>query len=204
MDTRMEERVYTDRQAARLTSLSTRRLARWDHLGIVKPSISIRAKYGRRRVYDFRDLLGLKVAAELSKEVRWLPELKKAIDHLRGLDYKDPLAEVLFWVWRGRIYFKEAQTIRAGRRPEQTIMPFVIPLNRWAADLGADLLKLDERQVGQIERRRGALGYKPVIAGTRIPVASIRRLVRDGLSEAQVLKFYPDLTREDVRAALAA
>jgi len=199
-----EARVFTDRQAAHVTGLTPRRLARWDRQGLVSPSVTARAHYGRRRVYDFRDLVGLKVAAELSREVRWIRELKKAVDHLRSLNYSDPLSEIRFWVWRGQVFFREADTVRAGRRPEQTIMPFTVPVGRWTLDLERDLQELDTRPFGQIERRRGALGYKPVIAGTRIPVASIKRLSRDGLDERQLLAFYPDLTPEDIRAALAA
>lgn len=43
---------------------------------------------------------------------------------------------------------------------------------------------------------------KPVVKGTRIPVYLIVELMGSGLSEAEVLKEYPDLSREDVRAAL--
>ena len=43
---------------------------------------------------------------------------------------------------------------------------------------------------------------KPVIKGTRIPVYLIVELMGSGLSEAEVLKEYPGLSREDVRAAL--
>lgn len=43
---------------------------------------------------------------------------------------------------------------------------------------------------------------KPVIKGTRIPVYLIVELMASGMSEAEILKEYPDLSREDVRAAL--
>ena len=43
---------------------------------------------------------------------------------------------------------------------------------------------------------------KPVIKGTRIPVYLVVELVASGMSEAEVLKEYPNLSREDVRAAL--
>jgi uncharacterized protein (DUF433 family) len=42
----------------------------------------------------------------------------------------------------------------------------------------------------------------PCIRGLRIPVATVVGMVADGMSEAAILKAYPDLEREDVREAL--
>lgn len=43
---------------------------------------------------------------------------------------------------------------------------------------------------------------KPVIKGTRIPVYVILNLLAGGMSEEEVLKEYPDLTRDDILACL--
>jgi uncharacterized protein (DUF433 family) len=43
---------------------------------------------------------------------------------------------------------------------------------------------------------------KPVIRGTRIPVELILRKLGEGASEADVLNAYPQLTREDIQAAM--
>ncbi len=44
---------------------------------------------------------------------------------------------------------------------------------------------------------------KPVIRGTRIPVELILRKLAEGGREDDLLKAYPRLTREDIRAAIA-
>jgi len=44
---------------------------------------------------------------------------------------------------------------------------------------------------------------KPVIRGTRIPVELILRRISEGASEDALLESYPNLTREDIRAAVA-
>jgi len=44
---------------------------------------------------------------------------------------------------------------------------------------------------------------KPVIAGTRIPVEAVLRKLAAGMGVEAVLRDYPRLTREDIRAALA-
>ena len=46
------------------------------------------------------------------------------------------------------------------------------------------------------------LGGKPVIRGTRIPVYLIVELVANGSSIKDILKEYPELSEEDVKAAL--
>ncbi len=44
---------------------------------------------------------------------------------------------------------------------------------------------------------------KPCIRGTRITVYDILEYFAGGMSEDQILADFPDLTREDIRAALA-
>jgi uncharacterized protein (DUF433 family) len=46
------------------------------------------------------------------------------------------------------------------------------------------------------------LAGKPVIKGTRIPVYLIIELLGNGLTEKEVLKQYPTLKEEDIKAAL--
>lgn len=43
---------------------------------------------------------------------------------------------------------------------------------------------------------------KPVIRGTRIPVELILRKLGEGATAADLLDAYPNLTREDLRAAM--
>ena len=43
---------------------------------------------------------------------------------------------------------------------------------------------------------------KPVIKGTRIPVDLILKLLSQGTTVEEILKDYPHLSKEDIRAAL--
>lgn len=43
---------------------------------------------------------------------------------------------------------------------------------------------------------------KPVIKGTRIPVSVILELIAEGESWEKILSGYPELTREDIHAAI--
>lgn len=44
---------------------------------------------------------------------------------------------------------------------------------------------------------------KPVIRGTRIPVELILKMLAQGISEEEILKEYPRLEPEDIKATLA-
>lgn len=46
-------------------------------------------------------------------------------------------------------------------------------------------------------------GGKPCIKGTRIWVSLILDVLSDGVTEAELLAEYPQLTQEDIRAAIA-
>ena len=49
----------------------------------------------------------------------------------------------------------------------------------------------------------GILVGKPVVKGTRLAVEFIVDLLAQGWTEAQVLRNYPGLTREDIQACLS-
>ncbi|MDE0620499.1 MAG: DUF433 domain-containing protein [Bryobacterales bacterium] len=46
-------------------------------------------------------------------------------------------------------------------------------------------------------------GGKPCIRGLRISVSDVLEYLASGMTEAEVLADFPDLEREDIRAALA-
>jgi uncharacterized protein (DUF433 family) len=155
----------------------------------------------RRRLYTFRDLVDLRVASQLLREGASLQRIRGVVAHLRTLDYEHPLAELTVWACEGEVYFEEADTVRAGRRPEQIIASYAVPVRAIVNQLEAEIAELDRRTPGQVERRRATLGSRPVFEGTRIPVSSVHRLMRDGVSAAKILTLYPALAPADLAVA---
>src|ERR1700724_4733240 len=101
-----------------------------------------------------------------------------------------------------------SQAVRAltrltSRQPEQSLIEVTVQIREVLADLCRQIDRLDARTPGRIERRRGVMSGKPVIAGTRIPTASIWRQVKEGLNADDVRKGYPGLTKKDIDAAVA-
>jgi uncharacterized protein (DUF433 family) len=62
---------------------------------------------------------------------------------------------------------------------------------------------MNETAHPRISRDPKVMMGKPVIAGTRVPVDAVVRQFAAGADMDWVLKGFPDLTPEDVRAALA-
>jgi uncharacterized protein (DUF433 family) len=56
---------------------------------------------------------------------------------------------------------------------------------------------------GIITIEPGKMGGKPCIRGMRITVYDVLDYLASGMSEAEILHDFPDLTREDIRACLA-
>lgn len=55
----------------------------------------------------------------------------------------------------------------------------------------------------RIVRNPNILAGKPVIAGTRIPVTLILNLLAHGQTVDDIIDDYPDLTKEDIKAAVS-
>ena len=62
---------------------------------------------------------------------------------------------------------------------------------------------MDEQLKQRISLDPKVMTGKPVIRGTRIPVELIVRMLAQGISESEILREYPRLKPEDIRAALA-
>lgn len=194
-------RAFTWERVIRLTGLTKRQLQYWDERHFVRPSLSAGRGRGHPRLYAFRDLVALRVAAMLRLQGISLQEIRKVDRHLRRLDYTHPLAELPFQVVDGRLYFEEAGTVRAGRAPEQIILSGTVPVQEIVDTLEAQIAESARRPVGQTERRRGTLSSKEVFAGTRIPVATVRRMMASGAKDNEIRAAYPDLERGDLAAA---
>jgi uncharacterized protein (DUF433 family) len=54
----------------------------------------------------------------------------------------------------------------------------------------------------RIEINPKILGGKPIIKNTRIPIYIILQMLKDGATFKKIIEEYPQLTEEDIRAAL--
>ena len=197
--------AFTEEQAARLTGLTVHRLRHWDRTRFFVPCF---AADNRRtpfsRVYSFRDLLSLQILKALRVDMgcslQHLREVKQKLEHLG----EDRWSKTTLYVLNKKVVFHDEETGEL-REPVSGQIVLQIPLRVVRANMQSAVEGLSKRgtdDFGQIVRARNVNHNAPVIAGTRIPVAAIRRLTEDGFGVEQILAQYPSLTSADVKAAL--
>jgi uncharacterized protein (DUF433 family) len=193
--------AFTRGRAAEVAGLSVRQVMHWDWTLVAQPSITRRVSQGKVvRLYAFPELMSLLVAAELRKSGIPLAHVRQVVAHLNARGYASPLTQLVFATVGKEIYFQhEDGTWESRVRPDQVVIRQVLKLDRIRSRIRQANTR-DEAAVGHVERRRGTLGGKPVIAGTRIPVATVERYLTDGCTPAEIVTYFPVLRVEDVEA----
>jgi len=194
--------ALSERQAAALAGVSTRRLRSWDEMALVSPGI-IRTLSPRAqvRLYPFQDLVELLVVAELARRDFHTRTIRRVVERLRH-EYDRPLRQLVFATAGGEIYFQHPDGEWEGDRAKDQIVleSVIIDLDVVRARTQQDTKRRSEDS-GRVERRRKVHGSKPVFAGTRIPVESVQRYLGQGYDVNEILAGGPELTAEDVAAA---
>jgi uncharacterized protein (DUF433 family) len=197
--------AFSEEQVHRLTGVTAAQLRYWDRTSFFVPGLAAEdQRHPRSRAYSFRDLVCLKVLNTLRNEA------KVSLPHLR--DVKEKLAHLGDGMWtrttlyvlNRRVIFDNPET----RQKEEIVTGqgvLEIPLRVIQSDMERavkELWKRDETTIGKIQRKRGIAGNRPVVAGTRIPVSTIKAFHEAGYTVEQIREQYPMLTEDDVRAAL--
>lgn len=197
--------AFSEASVERLTGLTAAQLRYWDKRGFFAPDYADddrRAPFSR--IYSFRDVVGLRTLALLRRQYNI------SLQHLRQVAEKLSHLEDDLWT-RTTLYVLNRRVIvhkpSSGQLRDAVSGQYVLgtPLKRIVADTKQDaerLLRRPEAKIGKVEQSRRVLRNAPVIAGTRIPTAAIRRYQTAGYTVEQILAEYPDLTPHDVEAAL--
>lgn len=198
--------AFSEDQASALTRLSIGRLRYWAKTGFFAPSYSASTPGPFGKFYSFKDVVGLRTLEMLRvRNGVALQHLRKVAEKLAHL--KDELwTKTKLRVRDRKVVFDEPQS---GRPREVVSGQFVeeYQLGSIIAHTDGEIAEMKARakdEVGKIVSAPGVQRGAPVIAGTRVPVASIRRLSEDGFSDAQIIAEFPRLTKRDVRAALSS
>jgi uncharacterized protein (DUF433 family) len=204
-DTTVVVSTFTEDHVERLTGISKRQLRYWDGTGFFVPSLAFedrRAAYSR--MYSFRDLVSLKVINALRNEANVpLPHLREVKDKLSHLG-DDLWSKTTLYVLNKKVIFDSPDMdSREEVLTGQVILQ--IPLKVVSGSMEEavrSLRKRDDSTVGKIERQRNVAQNQAVVAGTRIPIRSIKAFAEAGYSVEQIIREYPTLTEADIHAAL--
>lgn len=197
--------AFSEEQVERITGLSKSRLRYWARTDFFTPSfVDDDPRLPFSRFYSFKDIVALRTLEMLrvQNDVP-LQHLRKVADKLSHL--KDELwTKTTLYVVNRRVVIVSPET----DTPQEVVSGqylLGIPLRRVIKDTKSDIVHLTSRSrsaVGRITRTRGINRNGWVIEGTRIPVAAVKRLHEDGFDIKSIIAEYPDLTPEDVEAAL--
>ena len=198
--------AFSEDQVERLTGLTKRQLGHWDRTEFFKPSF---AAENRRaplsRVYSFMDVVALRVLSVLRHQFGVsLQHLRQVSERLSHLD-SERWTKTTLYVLNHKVLFSNPETgqpreIVSGQYALGIALEAVI--SRTRQDV-AEMYRRRDEQIGAIARNRRVAHNAPVIAGTRISTAAIKRFRDAGYTTAQIIEEYPDLTEQDVEAALA-
>lgn len=196
--------AFSEDQASSLTRLSITRLRYWARTGFFAPSYvdDTSGPYGK--FYSFKDVVALRTLEMLRVRngvpLQHLRKVAEKLEHLKdGLWTKTKLR-----VCNRKVVFDEPET----GRPREVVSGQFLEEYQLVAiiqETGNEIDQLKVRasdEVGKVVALPGVQRGAAVVAGTRIPVASIQRLHEDGYSVAEILREYPRLQKSDVAAAL--
>lgn len=137
-----ETEGFSGTQAARIAGISYRQLDHWARKGVVEPSIAPASGSGSRRRYSYRDLLKLRLAAELRDKARL--RLEEIIDVFRYVEDElgqDLTAAGLVIAGRKKVLCRTADEIIDVYRKGQSVMNLV-PLAGLASEVDARIRAL--------------------------------------------------------------
>lgn len=198
--------AFTADQVTRLSGLSARQLRDWEKTGFFTPQYGDeepRRPYSR--LFSFQDVVGLRTIAllrncyhiplqELKKVGRWLSE-----------HHDSPWASLRFYVGGRRVYFDDPATgAHIATNPEGQVA-FPIEMDKIAREVRDEIVHVRARptdKIGQVTQKRNVAQNASVLAGTRVPTEAIWNFYRAGYDIDAIIREYPHITPDDVRAAI--
>lgn len=193
--------VFTEAKVRTLAGISQHQLRYWAD-DLARPVIDrkVTTRHGVR-LYDFDGVLTVLILAELKRRGFSLQYLRQVVAYVsqEGLDF----AQLRFAVVGSKLHFQRPDGQWQDAHSSQLVADVVLPLEPLRAKVRA-ATKRDPASVGRFEKRRGAMGSKELVAGTRVPVATVRRYLDRGVPVTEVLEAFPSLDRKDVEAVRAS
>ena len=197
--------AFSEEQIGRMVGLTKSWLRYWARTDFFKPSfVEEDGHLPYSRFYSFKDIVALRTL-EMLRVQNGVP-----LQHLRKVAEK--LSDLKTELWNNTTLFvinKKVAIVNPEFSQPQEILTgqyvLGVPLSKIIDDTRNEVIAFRSRPAdtfGHLTRNRGIARNSLVVSGTRIPVSSIVRLHEDGYTVDQIIQEYPDLSPEDVQAAL--
>lgn len=130
--TRKERDFFFTGEASRITGVAHRTVDYWARTKLVVPSVADAKGIGSDRLYNFDDLVALRVARELRLAGISTQKLRKVVRYLRDRGWKKPLAQCKLVMIGDDLHLvqtsREMESLFS--KPGQGVFAFMLDLNR--------------------------------------------------------------------------
>jgi uncharacterized protein (DUF433 family) len=198
--------AFTAEHVCRLTGLSLGQLRYWDKTEFFSPTLvddHSRRSFGR--IYSFRDVVGLRTIGVLRKHHSIpLQELRRVGAWLCK-HHDEPWATLRFGIAGRRVVFydpRSGMAVEPKGAGQEVLSIALEPIANEMRSAAENLKKRQRDQIGTVARNRYVVHNSWVMAGTRIPTSAIWRFHNAGYSIRAIVREYPRLKPQDVRAAI--
>ncbi|GLH95135.1 DUF433 domain-containing protein [Phytohabitans aurantiacus] len=192
--------AYTTGLTAALGGVTAAQLVHWRRQPnpLLVPELT---KSGRVR-YSFRDLLAVRIVANLRTEIS-LQKIRKAITNLKHLDDFQHLSSYRLVADNDTIVWIGDQPIDILKRPGQHMLVTMRDvLGEFIGWAGATVVPLARPKPG-VSINPGVLRGYPVAENTRVPYDTVASLVADGFDADAIRGLYPSVDAIGVTGAVA-
>ncbi len=205
-DTNVVISAFSEEQVERLTGVSITQLRYWDRTRFFVPEFGDKnRRLAYSRIYSFIDVVSLRTLNVLRNQYSVpLQHLRKVAEELAHLGDEKWTTTELF-VLNKRVIFAEPGTEKYREIVSKQYV-LSIPLRIVLSDTKEDVKKVNTRgpdEIGRFEKNKNVSQNALVVAGTRIPVSTIKEFAAAGYSVEQIISEFPTLTRADVEACIA-
>lgn len=192
--------AYTTGLTAALGGVTAAQLAHWRRQPnpLLVPEFT---KSGKAR-YSFRDLLAVRIVANLRTEVS-LQKIRKAVANLKHLDDFEHLSNYRLDAEKDTIVWAGDQPIDILKRPGQHMLVTMRDvLGEFVGWTGATVVPLARPKPG-VSVNPGVLRGYPVVAHSRVPYDTVASLAADGFDADAIRELYPSVDATGVAGAVA-
>lgn len=164
-----EHTIFTAAEVLRITGVEYHTLNYWAKIGVVKPAIRDAHGSGSRRVYDFGDLVSIRIAMKLRHAGIGGKALRNIIATLRSAGFESP-AQIVMRVADGEVVvtLRSGESMSAYKNPGQLVFDFSFDYDEALKEVTDDLWR-GQADLEPVSKPKEPLTKKPIIraGGTR-------------------------------------
>lgn len=156
----MAKQSFSGGQAAQIVGITYRQLDYWARTNLIRPSLSDAKGSGSRRVYEYRDLLELKVIKQLLDAGIRLESVREVFNYLRSHVDTDIAAAHIVISGKAVVLCQGDQLVDVVRNGQGVLN--VLPLANIKSDVDSMIVSLAEKKISKSDEARIAARSRTV------------------------------------------